>query len=218
MKVIAINGSPRTGGNTATLLNHALEGARYAGAATPANCTITHLYNLSFKGCVSCFGCKLKGAEPAKCFCQDELSPILAQIMESDVLLVGSPVYFGDITGETRSFLERLLFMNLSYNDNNQSVHNKSIASAFFFTMNAPEASAVERYAPLFEHNTATLERLLCGPAQYLSSFDTMQFDDYSKYAAGRFSEEHKKQMKETLFKADCEKAFEIGKALASGV
>ncbi|WP_052410227.1 NAD(P)H-dependent oxidoreductase [Paenibacillus durus] len=41
---------------------------------------------------------------------------VLQEILESDALLLGSPIYFGNVTGEMRSFLERLLFPNLSYN------------------------------------------------------------------------------------------------------
>lgn len=54
MKVIAINGSPRK--NTATLLAKALEGASSCGAETE----LIHLYDHNYKGCVSCFACKLK--------------------------------------------------------------------------------------------------------------------------------------------------------------
>ena len=57
MKVLAINGSPRKTWNTATMLNKALEGAASEGAETE----IIHLYELNFRGCTSCFACKLKG-------------------------------------------------------------------------------------------------------------------------------------------------------------
>lgn len=56
MKVMAFNGSPREKRNTAILLNSALEGAASKGAETE----LVHLYNLNFKGCSSCFACKLK--------------------------------------------------------------------------------------------------------------------------------------------------------------
>ena len=54
--IIAINGSPRKNGNTAALLNKALEGASSQGATTE----MINLYDLNFKGCMSCFACKLK--------------------------------------------------------------------------------------------------------------------------------------------------------------
>ena len=55
MNIIAINGSPRKEDNTATLLNKALEGAASNGAETE----IIHLYDFTYKGCKSCFACKL---------------------------------------------------------------------------------------------------------------------------------------------------------------
>ena len=57
--VIAINGSPRKTWNTAMLLGHALEGAASKGAKTE----LVHLYDLDYKGCTSCFSCKLVGGK-----------------------------------------------------------------------------------------------------------------------------------------------------------
>jgi multimeric flavodoxin WrbA len=87
MKVIAINGSPRKGWNTATLLNRALEGAASEGAETE----LIHLYDLDFKGCISCFACKLKGGKSyGQCAVKDELTPLLKQIEEeADALVIG---------------------------------------------------------------------------------------------------------------------------------
>ena len=59
MNVIAFNGSPRKKWNTATLLKKALEGAASQGAETE----LIHLYDLAFKGCISCFACKTKGGK-----------------------------------------------------------------------------------------------------------------------------------------------------------
>ena len=78
MKVVAFNGSPRKTWNTAQLLEKAMEGLASGGAET----TLVHLYDLDFKGCKSCFGCKLKGAKSyGKCAIQDDLTPVLAQVM-----------------------------------------------------------------------------------------------------------------------------------------
>ena len=59
MKVMAVNGSPRKDWNTGTLLNKALEGAKSIGAETE----FIHLYDYSFKGCISCFACKKRTAQ-----------------------------------------------------------------------------------------------------------------------------------------------------------
>ena len=112
MKVIAINGSPRKKWNTARLLEHALKGAESMGAETK----LIHLYDLDYKGCMSCFACKLKGGESfGRCAVNDDLAPILEEIKSADAFILGSPIYFGDVTGEMRSFLERLLFPNPIY-------------------------------------------------------------------------------------------------------
>ena len=82
MKVIAINGSPRKGWNTETLLKKALEGAGAAGAETE----MVHLYDLKFRGCVSCMACKLKKEpRPCRCILRDEQSVTSLCFFEKDV-------------------------------------------------------------------------------------------------------------------------------------
>ena len=58
MKVLGFNGSPRKNWNTAMLLEKALEGAASEGAETE----LIHLYELNYKGCISCFACKTREA------------------------------------------------------------------------------------------------------------------------------------------------------------
>ena len=69
--VLAVNGSPRRKGNTAELLRRILEGAQSAGAATE----LVNLYDLDFKGCISCFSCKRKDRPHGVCAMKDDLSP-----------------------------------------------------------------------------------------------------------------------------------------------
>jgi multimeric flavodoxin WrbA len=107
MKVIAVNGSPRKSWNTATLLQKSLDGAASQGAETE----IFHLYELNYKGCVSCFACKTKnGKSYGRCAVKDDLAPLLKQVEDVDAIVFGSPIYYGSVTGEMRSFMERLLF------------------------------------------------------------------------------------------------------------
>jgi len=107
MKIVAINGSPRKTWNTATLLNKALEGAASQGAETQ----LIHLYDLNFKGCISCFACKTKGGKSyGQCAVQDDLTPVFKSIEEADAILLGAPIYLGRISGMMGAFFERLLF------------------------------------------------------------------------------------------------------------
>ena len=211
MRVTAINGSPRKDFSTAELLEQAIQGAASTGATTET----IHLYDLRYSGCISCFACKQKqDAGTGKCGYQDGLSPVLEKVMSSDVLLLGSPIYFSDVTGMMRSFMERLFFMNLTYDDPYRPAIGKKISSAFFFTMNLPKEGE-QYYTPLFEQNSKTFGTL-GGSTEYLASFDTYQFDNYSKYAAGVFDVAKKNQIRAEQWPLDCKKAYEIGERLAS--
>ncbi len=108
MKIIAINGSPQPNGTTVTLLERAMKGARSRGAETKR----VDLYRLNYKGCVSCFYCKRKDKPHGTCAVRDDLSPILTELKEADALLLGTPIYFDNITSGTVAFLERFLFSN----------------------------------------------------------------------------------------------------------
>jgi multimeric flavodoxin WrbA len=204
MQAIAINGSPRKNWNTGTLLQKALDGAASTGAQTE----LIHLYDLQYRGCSSCFACKRKDFKMAgHCIMKDDLTELLEKILKCNVLLVGSPVYFGNITGGMQCFLERLLFSNLSYNEGSSSVFEGNIASGFIFTMNMgkdqPELSLFNHYRNLLTRLGKTSEMLLAK--------DTYQFDDYSKYEASRFSEPHKAQVRAEQFPIDCQNAFDMG-------
>lgn len=213
MNVLGINGSPRKNWNTATLLNKALEGAASQGAETE----LIHLYDLNFKGCISCFACKLKGgASYGKCAYQDDLTPVLEKIDQADAIVLGSPIYFGDVTGEMRSLIERMAFQYLVYDKNYSSLVKKKKPVGFIYTMNINEAMVKEMgYERVFAGNQAYLERLF-GAAETLLATDTYQFSDYSKYVATAFNEADKAKRRQEIFPKDCEKAFDLGARFAA--
>lgn len=212
MKLIAINGSPRKSWNTATLLNHAVEGAASQGAETE----LIHLYNYNYKGCISCFACKLKdGKSYGHCAVQDDLAPILKKIAEADAMIIGSPIYFGDVTGEVRSFLERLLFQYLVYDRNYSSLFPKKMPIGFIYTMNVNQsmfetAGYQQRLKPMEQ----AVERTL-GTTESMFVMDTYQFDDYSKYVVTSFSGEEKARRRKEIFPQDCQQAFAMGAKFA---
>ena len=183
MKVLAVNGSPRKKWNTATLLGKALEGAASAGAETK----LIHLYDLNFKGCVSCFACKtIGGRSYGKCAMRDGLRPLLEKAADADAIILGSPIYFGSVTGEMRSFMERLMFPNLTYTEPPQSLFRRKISTGLICTMNVTEDVMKERYG----QNLGIIEMvmsLIFGSVETLYGFDTLQFDDYSKILSTRF-------------------------------
>jgi len=208
MKVIAVNGSPRKKWNTATLLEKALEGAASKGAETE----LVHLYDLSFKGCVSCFSCKTKdGKSYGRCGYTDELSPLLKRIESADALICGSPIYLGITTGEMRSFMERLLFPYLTYTDPQVSLFPRKIKTGFIYTMNVTDEDMHKRNYDWHFNLNETYMKMIFGAVESLFCCDTYQFTDYSKMAAERFNAEKKAERRKAVFPEDCSKAYEMG-------
>ena len=214
MKAIAINGSPRKSWNTDMLLQQALKGAADAGAETE----MIQLSELTFSGCRSCFACKINGAETGRCMWKDDLQPVFDKIFSADAVFMGSPIYLGNVSGMMYCLMERLVFSLLSYDDYSKKLFHGNINSCFFFTMNAPKVFAKTAYRGMMkQYVVGAMERL--GSSEYYASCDTLQFDDYSKYAAGSFNEAHKRKMRDEQFPKDLKAAYDIGfRLISSGV
>lgn len=210
-KLIAINGSPRKNWNTAELLKNAMQGAEEVGAETE----IVNLYALNFKGCTSCFYCKLKSKEHGTCAMKDDLSPVLEKIKTADAVIFGTPIYFMNFSAGLIAMLERLFFSNYIYSNEIPTVFPKKLPSAFFYTMNMTEEHfkqfAMAEKVGVYE---GSAERILQVKPQILHAFNTVQFKDYSKYESSIFNAEEKFAYKEKNFADLCKQAYDIGKNL----
>ena len=123
-KVVILNGSPRKNWNTCKMCESFAKGARESGAQAD----IINLYDIDFKGCRSCFACKLKGGKSfGKCSYPDELTPILDEISKSDGIVLASPIYFAEVTGVVRSLIERLFFPFMEYKEGMPSIAPKKL-------------------------------------------------------------------------------------------
>jgi multimeric flavodoxin WrbA len=142
---------------------------------------------------------------------KDDLKDIFKEIEESDALILGSPIYFGTVTGEMRSFMERLMFPYLTYTQPPQSLFPKKIKTGFIYTMNITEEQLEEFYYTVHIGINERTLNLLFGHSESLFSFDTYQFKDYSKVVASRFDVEEKAKRRKEVFPKDCEKAFDMG-------
>jgi len=214
MAVIGINGSPRKTWNTATLVSEALKGAASQGAETK----LINLYDIDFKGCTSCFACKLKGGKSyGKCAYDDDLAPVLGKMENAYASILGSPIYLGSVTGEIRSFLERLIFPYLVYDASRSTLFPRRIPVGFIYTMGMEEG--LMRKVGYPEHLRVTemvVERII-GDSESLFVTDTYQFDDYSKYVSSAFDAEEKAKRRREIFPQDCRKAFQMGARLVKG-
>jgi len=215
MKIIGVNGSPRKSWNTAVLVMKALEGA----AATGATTELFHLYDIDFKGCRSCFACKtIGGRSYGLCNVKDGLLPVLRKIADADALVIGSPIYLGSVTGEIRSFLERLLYPFLAYTLPIGTLFPKKMATAFIYSMNSSEEqSRMRGYEYIFKNHEYYLGTIL-GSCESLCCFDTCQLDDYSKILMETYDPVKKAERRKDVFPQDCHNAYELGKRLVLGL
>lgn len=100
MKVLLINGSPHTDGNTATALKEMIKIFEAEGVET----NLVQVGNKAVRGCVSCWKCQ----ETGKCIFNDIVNETAPLFEEADGLVVGSPVYYASAAGTVVSFLDRL--------------------------------------------------------------------------------------------------------------
>ncbi|MDR1041817.1 MAG: flavodoxin family protein [Deltaproteobacteria bacterium] len=213
-RVIGVDGGPRKGWNTERAVAAALEGAKGAGAET----SVCRLYDLDFKGCASCFACKRKAHYmDGVCALKDGLTPLLDSLRGAAGIVMGSPIYLGDVTACMRAFLERYVFSNLNYDPANPSVLKKGPAVVVIYTMNVPaEAVPGMGYDALFRLHAGFLGRLNGAFVEQIAVCDTLQFDDYSRFHAPMFDEAHKRKVREEVFPEDLKKARAAGARLVT--
>ena len=210
-KVLIFNGSPRKNSNTAELLKMAQKGAQDAGAETE----YIDLYDLNYTDCRSCLACKRKNIpEKCRCYWKDDLSLVLEKIYCCDVLIIGSPVYYGEPTGQVRSLLVRSTFPAMSYNDYSSVFAGKADAG-IILTMNAGRHYYESVYEQKMKEYFAPL-RFLNGSTEILACCDTLQVDDYSLYDMASFDEKHKRTVHEEKFPQDLQNAYDLGRKLCS--
>jgi len=109
MKAIAINGSPRSGGNTEILLKKVFEPLEAAGWST----TYRRIGGKPVRGCIACMKCGEK--RNGRCIIEDDdINDYLEQMYEADAIILGSPTYFADVTPELKALMDRAGFVALA--------------------------------------------------------------------------------------------------------
>ena len=102
MKIIGIVASPRKGGNTAWAVNKILEGAKEQGAETEAR----YFSDLNIEPCRGCLCCH-DGSDRG-CVIDDDMQELYDAIEHADALVLGSPVYLGQMSAQAKIFTDRL--------------------------------------------------------------------------------------------------------------
>lgn len=100
-KILAIEGSPRKGGNSDLLCDAFLKGASDSGNETEK----IYIQDLNLQPCMACYGCR--GTE--KCVQKDGMPQVLEKMMAADVIFLATPVYFYSLSGQMKVFIDRCL-------------------------------------------------------------------------------------------------------------
>lgn len=100
-KVLIVMGSPRKGGNSATLAEQVAEGARAAGA----DVEVYRLHDMDIRPCRACDACH-KGEKRA-CVVDDDMQVLYPKLREADALVIASPVYWFTVSAQTKLFMDR---------------------------------------------------------------------------------------------------------------
>lgn len=100
MKVVSLLGSPRSNGNSATIAKQLLKTASESGSETQS----FELNRLNYRGCQACYACK-KGSED--CVLNDDLTEVLSAVATADLVVLATPVYYGEISSQLKGFIDR---------------------------------------------------------------------------------------------------------------
>lgn len=132
-KILGIMGSPRINGNTHILVNKILEGARDNGASEE----IIFLKDMDIKECDGCHTC-WKGKDCSK---KDDMNNIYPKIIDSDVIVFGTPVYWYGPTALMKAFIDRFVYFNCE--ENRATIRGKLTAIAVPYEEENPETAAL---------------------------------------------------------------------------
>jgi len=154
MKIVSINSSPRSGGQSKTelMLNHLVEGMRDAGAEVE----VVNLREKKIENCIGCFTCWTK--TPGKCLQKDDMTnEIFPKLLTSDLVVLATPLYLHFMNGAMRSFMERMLpaaqpFYKRSEGKTYHPLRYKAPPTVFLSVCGFPEESEFDALSEFLNH------------------------------------------------------------------
>ncbi|TFG03233.1 MAG: flavodoxin family protein [Promethearchaeota archaeon] len=150
-KILGVMGSPRINGNTHVLVSKILEGAKEKGAATD----IILLKDLNIQECDGCHTC-WKGNECSK---SDDMNNIYPRIIDNEIILFGTPVYWYGPTALMKAFIDRFVYFNCP--ENRAKIKGKSAVIVVPFEEDNLETA--DLLVKMFEKSFEYLEIPLIG-------------------------------------------------------
>ena len=138
MKISGFIGSSRKEGNTAWVVNKILEGAKKQGAETQ----VWYFSDLDIKPCKGCLGCTKNN----KCMIDDDMQKIYDTLEQTDALVLGSPVYMGQMSAQAKMFTDRLFAQITPRFSPTFKEKNAGKKLILAFTQGNPDANMFQTY------------------------------------------------------------------------
>ncbi len=146
MNVVTLLGSPRPGKTSATIAHRFTATTAQLGAQT----RIFELNRLNYRGCQGCYACK---TTMERCVLDDDLTAVLDAVHKADVVVLASPVYFGEVTSQLKGFIDRTFsYLVPDYPTNPQPSRLAGAKSlVFILTQGYPKEEAFADIFPRYE-------------------------------------------------------------------
>ncbi len=123
MKILALVGTNRKNGNVGKICDKILSGARDNGHQTER----IYLYDYEIQHCLGCWQCRTL----QKCPQQDDFEDLFEKIKAADAIILGSPVYWGNITGKMKTFFDRHMGYAMHNPEDSPDFHKLGIWKKF---------------------------------------------------------------------------------------
>lgn len=150
MKVVGFIGSPRENGNTAAMVNAVCKGAAAAGHEIE----VINLTSLTIHDCTACCACKTGNIQ--YCAVNDDMQKLYPKIVEADCLVIGTPVYMGQMSGQMKNFFDRwYIFMDANY-----QIHHLPGKKYITITASAAPAETFQCLTAYFNHWLGTFFKM----------------------------------------------------------
>ncbi len=135
MKVLAINGSPRKGGNTSQLIDELFKVLQSEGIETEA----IQVGGELIRGCNACYVCKKK--QDKKCHNDDDIiNPIIEKMIDADGIILASPTYFANVSSELKAVIDRTGVVNRA----NDFMFQRKVGAAIVTARRAGQVAAFD--------------------------------------------------------------------------
>ena len=144
MKIVALLGSPRSNKNSASIANRFIASATQFGAETRN----FELNKLVYRGCQGCYACK---STHESCVINDDLTEVLEAVRQADLVLLASPVYYGDVSAQLKGFIDRTFsYLKPDYISNIQPSRLSAKKLVFVLTQGHPDEAMFNDIYPRY--------------------------------------------------------------------